>query len=135
MFESKDPVVSNQFCYFCVGRLLIHRLKSRGTVSTRKRFSEKPIVLFTNNTVFILDFYVYDCTCLVPCFGLESLDFEESCSYSQLPGKLSPVYKYQRLQIPHQLSFSFQTIPDCIRYIIGVTCYNTKSQTNILASY
>ena len=28
-----------------------------------------------------------------------------------------------------------QTIPDCIRYIIGVFCYNFKSQTNILASY
>ena len=27
-----------------------------------------------------------------------------------------------------------QTIPDCIRYIIGVFCYNFKSQTNILAS-
>ena len=28
-----------------------------------------------------------------------------------------------------------QTIPDCIRYIIGVFCYNFKSQTNIPASY
>ena len=29
---------------------------------TRKRFSEKPIVAFTNSTVlnFILDFYMYD---------------------------------------------------------------------------
>ena len=27
---------------------------------TRKRFSEKPIVAFTNSTVFILDFYIYD---------------------------------------------------------------------------
>ena len=27
-----------------------------------------------------------------------------------------------------------QTIPDCIRYIIGVFCYNFKSQTSILAS-
>ena len=26
---------------------------------TRKRFSEKPIVAFTNSTVFILDFYIY----------------------------------------------------------------------------
>ena len=25
---------------------------------TRKRFSEKPIVAFTNSTVFILDFYI-----------------------------------------------------------------------------
>ena len=30
---------------------------------------------------------------------------------------------------------SAQTIPDCIRYIVGVLCYNFKSQTNILASY
>ena len=28
-----------------------------------------------------------------------------------------------------------QTIPDHIRYISGVFCYNFKSQTNILASY
>ena len=28
-----------------------------------------------------------------------------------------------------------QTIPDCIRYIIGVFCNNFKSVTNILASY
>ena len=28
-----------------------------------------------------------------------------------------------------------KTIPDCIRYIIGVSCYNFKSQMNILASY
>ena len=29
-------------------------------IKTRKMFSEKTIVEFTNNTVFILDFYVYD---------------------------------------------------------------------------
>ena len=27
---------------------------------TRKKFSEKPIVAFTNSKVFILDFYIYD---------------------------------------------------------------------------
>ena len=27
---------------------------------TRKRFSEKTIVAFTNSRVFILDFYIYD---------------------------------------------------------------------------
>ena len=27
-------------------------------IKTRKRFSEKPIVAFTNSTVFILDFYI-----------------------------------------------------------------------------
>ena len=34
-----------------------------------------------------------------------------------------------------QASCALPTIPDCIRYIIGVFCYNFKSQTNILASY
>ena len=29
----------------------------------------------------------------------------------------------------------FLPIPDCIRYIIGLFCYNIKSQTNILVSY
>ena len=43
----------------------------------------------------------------------EVLNYEES-SYNHLPG--SP------------------TTPDCIIYIIGVFCYNLKSQTNILAS-
>ena len=53
-----------------------------------------------------------------------------------LPGSLSPDYKYLHArQIPNQLSFPSQTIPDCIKYIIGVFCYNFKSQTNILASY
>ena len=68
-----------------------------------------------------------------PCwsyvFGLECLDFKES-SYSQLPGSLSPDYKYLHA-VSHQLSFPSQTISDCIRYIIGVF----ESQTNILASY
>ena len=72
-------------------------------------------------------------------FPLEGLDFEE-CSYSQLPLSLSPDYKYLHArQIPCQLSLpkptASQTIPDYIRYTIGVFCYNFKSQTNILASY
>ena len=96
---------------------------------TRKRFSEKPIVALTNSTICILDFYIQFWP-LVP-----GMDFEKS-SYSQLPGSLSPDYKYLHVrQIPQQLSFSSQTIPDCIRYIIGVFCYNFKSQMNILASY
>ena len=33
---------------------------------------------------------------------------------------------------PHQLNFTSQTIPDCIGCIIGVFCYNFKSQMNIL---
>ena len=34
----------------------------KNSTITRKRFSEKPIVAFTNSTVlnFILDFYMYD---------------------------------------------------------------------------
>ena len=85
---------------------------------TRKGFSEKPKVAFTNSTVYILDFYMYIycyITCLVSYFGLECLNFEES-SYSQLPGRLSLDYKYLcARQIPHQLSFHSQTMPDCIR--------------------
>ena len=40
------------------------------------------------------------------CFGLECLDIEES-SYSQLPGSLSPDYKYLHA-VPHQLSLPSQ---------------------------
>ena len=40
-----------------------------------------------------------------------------------------PVWSHVLASVPSQ------TIPDCIRYIIGVFCYNFKSQTNILASY
>ena len=54
---------------------------------------------------------------------------------NQLPGSLSPDYKYLHArQIPPNLNFPSQTTPNCIRYIIGVFCYNFKSQTNILAS-
>ena len=57
-----------------------------------------------NSTVFILNFYI-----LLSLFGLifwlECLDFEEN-SNSQLPGSLSPGYKYQHArEIPDQLSF------------------------------
>ena len=56
-------------------------------------------------------------------------------AHNQLPGRMNPDYKYLLIrQIPHNLSFPAQTILDCIRYIIGVFCYNFKSQTNILAS-
>ena len=38
---------------------------------------------------------------LISCFGLDCLDFEES-SYSQMPGSLSPDYKYLHArQIPY----------------------------------
>ena len=66
--------------------------------------------------------------CLVSCFGLECLDFEQR-SYNQLPGTLSPDYKYLHARhIPHQPTFPFQTRPDCTRYIIGVFCCNFKLQ-------
>ena len=59
--------------------------------------------------------------------------FEEK-SYSQLQRSLRSDYEYLHVrQIPPQLNFPSQTIPDCIRYIIGVFCYNFKSQMNILA--
>ena len=40
-----------------------------------------------------------------------------------------------RLQISACKAIPSQTIPDCIRSVIGVFCYNFKSQRNILASY
>ena len=53
-----------------------------------------------------------------------------------LPGNLSPDYNDLHVsQISHTLSFYSKTIADCIRYIIGVFCYNFKSQMNIFASY
>ena len=40
------------------------------------------------------------------------------------------------LKIAHIINYwEAQPIPDCIMYIIGVFCYNFKSQMNILASY
>ena len=58
-------------------------------------------------------------------------------THYQLPGSLSPDYKYlQARQISHLLlNFPSQTIPDCIQHIIGVFCYNFKLEKNILASY
>ena len=54
----------------------------------------------------------------------------------QLPGNLSLDYKYLHAnKIPQQLSVPSQTIPDYIRFIICVFCFNFKSQTIILASY
>ena len=62
-----------------------------------------------------------------PVWCVECLEFEEN-SYSQLPGSLSQDYKYMHArQIPHQLSFPSQTIPNYVRYIIGFFCYNFKS--------
>ena len=48
-------------------------------VKLEKMFLEKPIVAFTNSTVFILDFYIYITKPVIYIiFGLEPLDFEES---------------------------------------------------------
>ena len=50
-----------------------------------------------------------------------------------MPGSFSADYKYLHARkIPRQLNFTSQTIPDCTRYIIGVFCYNFKSEKNIL---
>ena len=62
----------------------------------------------------------------------------EESSYCQLPGNLGPEYKYLHAsQIPHNGAFNLKvrTIPDCIRYIIVIFCYNFELQTNSLASY
>ena len=47
-------------------------------IATRKRFSEKPIVPFTNNPVFIRDFCIYDKASSVSCFSLECLDLKKA---------------------------------------------------------
>ena len=58
------------------------------TQKPRKRFSEKPIVAFTNSIVFIPDLYI----------RLSMFGFMKNC---QLPGSLSPDYKYLHArQIP-----------------------------------
>ena len=68
-------------------------LTAQSKIQLEKGFQKKPIVAFTNSTVFI-----------------------------------KPVWS-------HVLALSaLSTMPDCIRYIIGVFCYSFKSQTNILAS-
>ena len=65
---------------------------------------------------------------------LSARSLKKACNYIQLPESQSADYKYLHAsQIPHQLRFPSQTIPDCMRYIIGVFCYHFKSQTNILA--
>ena len=75
-----------------------------------------------NSTVFVLHLNI-----------LALRLWTEKSSYSQLPGSASPDFKYLHArQIAHQLSFHSLTIPDCIRYIIRVFCYNFKSQTKIL---
>ena len=41
-----------------VARQCLIKAKYKAQNNTRKRFSEKPIVAFTNSTVFILDFNI-----------------------------------------------------------------------------
>ena len=55
-------------------------------------------------------------TLLVSCFAWSAWKAKKA---NQLPGSLCPDYKYLHArQISHQLSFSSQTILDCIRYIV-----------------
>ena len=82
------------------------------TSKTRKRFSEKPIVAFTNSTVFVQDFCIY--VLVLNAWHLKK-------AHMSIARNLSPDYKYLHArQIAYQLIFPSQTIPDCIRYIIGV---------------
>ena len=56
------------------------------------RFSEKPIVAFTNITIFILDFSIYYLACLVSCFGFKPLEFEESSvSYQKASAQITNI--------------------------------------------
>ena len=66
---------------------------------------------------------------LVSCFGLEFLGFEENyiVSCQEALAQIRNICMLQKF-----LTNCFQTIPDCIRYIIGVFCYYFKSQMNIL---
>ena len=103
---------------------------------TRKRFSEKTKVAFTNRTVFILDLYIY-ITKPVWSHVLASSAWTLKKAHL-LPINLSPDDKYMYMhasQIPHNKAFPSKTTADCIRYIIGVFCYKFESQTDILASY
>ena len=43
-----------------VFRILLHHI-STSNVKTRKRFSEKPVVAFTNSTVFTMSYYASIC--------------------------------------------------------------------------
>ena len=74
---------------------------------------------------------------LVSCFGLECMDFEES-SYTQLPGRLKADYKLQISACKKNSSpieLYPQTIPDCIRYIIGVFCYITEEHSCFILTH
>ena len=55
-------IVDLQLACFCIILLKLNLpnwTPGSPKYKTRKRFSEKPIVAFTNSTVFILDFYIY----------------------------------------------------------------------------
>ena len=89
IFKHLSLFYSPVFCHYayddkqtandgCIGMLSVNQVSTVITaIKTRKRFSEKPIVAFTNNTVFMIKLV------LISCCGLECLDFEES-SYKQL---------------------------------------------------
>ena len=54
-----DPSTGNVLYILTHKRILRFLYLYVSIYKTRKRFSEKPIVLFTNSTVFILDLHVY----------------------------------------------------------------------------
>ena len=58
-------------------------------IEPEKVFSEKTIVAFTKNTIFILDFCIYDC--LVSCFSLECLDLNQVQIISKVKSCYNPL--------------------------------------------
>ena len=89
------------------------------TQQTRKRFSEKPIVAFTNTTVFtfILDFYI---SIRLSLFGLMFL----ALSASTL--KIAHVINYWEAQtIPYTTVYSDLVFLD--RFLFELSCKNTHT--------
>ena len=87
-----------------------------------KMVFRKPIVAFTNITVFILDFDMTNENMEIAVWSYV-LDQQETRvpakdTYSQLSGRLSPDYNstMHARQIHNQLSFTSH-IPDCIKYV------------------
>ena len=140
-------------CLTLANSFQIYTIVPQITRITRKRFSEKPIVTFTNNTVLILDLLsitkpVWSHVLALSARALKkahtvscqeaSAQITNACKANSspidFPGSLSPDYKCMQGQFLTNRDFppkSYLTI----RYIIGVFCYNFKSQISILASY
>ena len=102
------------------------RLQDKETLETRKRFSEKPIVAFTNSRVFILDFYIL-LSLWSPVLGLSAWTLKKAhiVSCQEASEQITNICMQKFLT---NWTLPPKTIPDCIRYIIGVFCYNFKSQ-------